>query len=200
MANKERDTMKKLKVVAQQNMIFKNKWLPASAVPAGIAFFFLIFYYLGTKNILDIGFGELLFCFILPVVLLGAYIVMLRVMNNNVTLSYGLLGMLLCLYLLVYAFSYTSVLRMVAAIIWYIIAGVICVGTTMGFIKSNIPFIISFFAPAAVRFLFVDIGLLFSGSLLALIPEISAICGMVTFGMFGICLKATPIQSERKRA
>ncbi len=192
--------MKKLAVVAKQNIIFKNKWLSASAVPAGVAFFFLIFYYLGTKNILDIGFGELLFCFILPVVLLGAYIVMLRVMNNNVTPAYGLLGMLFCLYLLVYAFSYASVFRMILAIIWYIFAGVICIGTTIGYIKSNALFIICFFAPAAVRFLFVDIGLLLSGSLLALIPEISAICGMVTFGMFGVCLKATPIPSERKRA
>lgn len=191
--------MPKLTVVARQNIIFKNKWLSTSAVPAGVAFFFLIFYYLGTKNILDIGFGELLFCFILPVVLLGAYIVMLRVMNNNSTPSYGLLGTLFCLYLLAYAFSYESALRMVAAIIWYVFAGVVCIGTTMGYIKSNSLFVICFFAPAAIRFLFVDIGLLLSGSLLLLIPEISAICGMVTFGMFGICLKATPISSGRKR-
>ena len=146
------------KVITRQQMVF-NKWLSASAVLSGIAFFFVIVNYLGLKNLLDVNFAEILFCFIMPILLLGGYIVLLRITHSNVTPVYGLLGTLFCLYMLIRSFSYGSVLHIIVAVIWYLVSGVTFFGTTYGYISSNVPLLIACFVPIVFRIIFVDIKL-----------------------------------------
>ncbi len=187
------------KVTARQHIVFNNKWMSASAVLAGVAFFFVIVNYLGIKNLLDVGFGEILFCFIMPMLLLGGYIVLLRVTHSNVTPVYGILGTLFCLYMLIQSFSYGNVFHIIVAVIWYLFAGVVCFGTTFGYIASNTVFLIACFVPIGFRLLFIDIKLLLSGAIFSLIPEVTSLCGLATFGLFAICLRPVAFQPERKR-
>ena len=185
------------KVVARQHIVY-NKWLSASAVLSGIAFFFVIVNYLGLKNLLDVNIGEIIFCFIMPMLLLGGYIVLLRVMHSNVTPVYGLLGVLFCLYMLIRSFSYGNVLHIVVAVIWYLLSGIIFFGTTFGYISTKAPLLIACFVPLVFRIIFVDIKLFLSISFLSMIPELTTLCGLATFGLFASSLKATVLNSGKK--
>ena len=185
------------KVIARQHIVF-NSWLSASAVLSGIAFFFVIVNYLGLKNLLDVNFAEILFCFLMPMLLLGGYIVLLRVMHSNVTPIYGMLGTLFCLYMLIRSFSYGSVLHIIVAVIWYLVSGVIFFGTTFGYIASNKALLVACFVPVVFRIIFVDIKLLFTISLFSMIPELTSLCGLVTFGLFALSLKPAPLNNARK--
>lgn len=185
-----------LKVIAHQRISFQNKWLSSSAVFAGVAFFFLIVNYLGVKNLLDVGFGEILFLFLLPMTALGSFIIMIRVTHYQVTPVYGILGSLYCLSMLIRAFSHSNIVFTIISAVFYFALCVVCIAVTFGYTETSAAFVVMLFIAVGARILFVDLMLILRGALLALIPEISALCAMTAFALFGVCLSPAPIKDK----
>lgn len=184
------------KVITCQRISFQNKWLSSAAIFAGVAFFFLIVNYLGVKNLLDVSFGEIVFLFLFPMFALGSFVVMIRVTRYQVTPVYGILGGIYCLSMLIRAFSHSNIIFIIVASVFYFALCVICIATTFGYTETSVAFVIMLFVAVGSRILFVDIGLLLRGALLTLIPEISALCALTAFALFGVCLSPTPIKEK----
>ncbi len=189
-----------LKVLVRHHVGFKSKWAAYATFFAGLAFFLLTVHYFGITNLLDCGFGEVLFSMILPMALLVAFVVLLRGIHFQVTPVYGILGALYCVSMIAYTFSYESVLYGIFSVIWYLLAAVICLATTLGYISNRAYMAIAFILPAAYRLIFVDLGTyILKLDILGFIPEAAVLSGLMVFGLFALCLQSAPIKKTPKR-
>ena len=139
---------------------FRGKWVMPSALLMGLSFFFRIVYYFGLTNFAACGFGEIVFCMALPILVCGIYIVMLSALKWNAPGVYGILGAILCLLLLIWSFSTGDVLRIVLSVIVYLSAGVVLIATVGGYLPGRLLSSALFFVPLVCRFFFYDLGIL----------------------------------------
>lgn len=189
-----------LKVLVRHHVGFKNKWAGYATVFAGLAFFLLTFHYFGVTNLLNCGFGEVLFSMILPMAVLVAFVVLLRGICFHVTPVYGILGALYCVSMIAYTFSYESALHAIFAMIWYLLAAGICLATTFGYISNRAYMAIAFILPAVYRLIFVDLGThILKLDILGFIPEAAMLSGLMVFGLFALCLQAAPVKKTARR-
>lgn len=160
---------------------FSGKWIKTSAVCMAASLFFRLVYYFGFMNLADCGFGEILFSMLLPLLLSGAFVVLIHFLQWNAPGTYGLIGAAFCLLMIVWSFSSGSFLRIVLSAAWYAIAAGVFLSCTGGSLQSRGLCIMMFGAPIAVRFVVFDIGRLsitqwaLEGSVLCLLAAVMCI-------------------------
>lgn len=176
---------------------FGCKWISYSGFFAGLMFLLLCIEYFGLKNLGEIVAGEVILSLALPLLILTGFAVMLRGFRCKVTPAYGVVAALLCLYMIIRAFSNGDAAGALFALIWYLLAGGIAVLTTFGVIPGRAYMVLAFLLPVLYRLIFVDINLYFrTKDFLGFIPEAAALSGLLAFAMFGLCLNAVVLQRK----
>lgn len=147
-----------LKQYARYQIHFRGKWFMPCVLLMGLSFFTRIVYYFGLTNLNDCGFGELLFSMALPILVSGAYIVLLSALKWNAPGIYGILGAILCVLLVIWSFSSGNALRIVLSLLVYLAAGGILIATVGGFLPGRLLSSALFLVPLVCRFFFCDLG------------------------------------------
>ena len=187
------------KMLVHYHIDFQNKQIVPASVLAGASFFFLCVHYFGLTNLVECGFFEIVLQMILPMLVMVGFVVFLRGIRFAVTPVYGALGALFCILLMIRAFTYGNIFGAIVAILWYILAAAVCLFTAGGYISSNVYMLITIFAPVAYRLVFVDLyAYLIKRDFSDFFTEAAALCGLMAFGLFALCLKAVPIKNQRR--
>ena len=111
------------------------------------------------KNPADCSGGELVFSMILPLLLCAAVLVMLRFFRINAPVVLGAFGAALCLLLMIGTFFTGGTLRILLAVIFYLLAAALLAGTAAGFVPTRQFSVILLCAIFLVRILFFRPGL-----------------------------------------
>ena len=144
----------KLKQYIRYQMNFRGPWLMPAKVLMGLSFFLRIVYYFGLTTFADHSFGEVLFFMILPLLICGAFIVVMSSLKLNAPPIYGVIGAAMCLLLLIWSFFCGDALRIVLSILLYLSAGAVLVLTSMGYLPGKLLSSVLFALPLVCRILF----------------------------------------------
>lgn len=157
-----------------------------AAALMGCAFFLRAVFYFGFTRPETVGVWNLLIFLVLPMALEGAFVVLLRGIRYNAPGIYGIMGAAYCLLLMMQSFQYGSVVRIIFAVIAYLMCGAAVIVVTGGLLSKGVAVSILFLT-LAVRFLFFDLsGYVFSFRVIAFIREAAALSGIS--GLGALCL------------
>ena len=179
--------------IKRYHMDFKGGQINTAAAFMGVAFFLRIVYYFGFTRTETVPIGEQLLWLIIPMALEAAFMIMLRGAKLDVPGVYGAMGAVYCLLLIVQGLSYGSVLRMILAVIAYVICGGLLLVACMGLLSREIA-VLAIFGTAAVRFLVFDLkSYILELHLIRFMTEAAALCALMGLGYLALGLK------ERKK-
>ena len=134
----------------------KGKAADTAAGLMGIGMFLRIVYFFALTRLESVGAFMLIFGLILPLIAEVGFIVMLKGLRLNNPWLYAATGAALCIVLLVLSFQYSSVLRLVLAILMYLVCGGGLIAMVMGFLPNK-AVKWGFIAVAAGRLVFFNI-------------------------------------------
>ena len=161
----------------------------------GLAFFLRVLYYFGCVRIENVGIWQLLSWLILPMLLEGALIVLLRVLRLDAPGIYAILGAVMGLILVFQSFGYGSVLRTILAILAYIGCSVLLLGVAGGFLSKQIA-VAGYLVTALVRFFgFEMVQFVFKLRIIAFVKEVTGLLALAAL----MYLAASYKQVERKK-
>lgn len=128
-----------------------GKSLHLGLAELGLSFFLRTVYYFACVRVEEVGFLELLLWMILPMLLEGALIVLLRVLRLDAPGLYAILGAAFGLVLMLQLIGYGSLLRVILGILAYLGCGVLFLGVAGGFLSKQIA-VAAYLVTALVRF------------------------------------------------
>lgn len=170
---------------------FESKWIPYSGFFAGLGIFLLCVMFFGLNDFTELGTSGLVMSLVLPLVLLAGYGILLRGFKVKTVPVYGILGALYCLIMIIRAASYGGAGSTLLAVIWYIISGVVVLAVTLGILPGRVFIVAALLLPVLYRLIFVDIDFyLKQKDYVGFLPEAAALCGLLAFSFFGLCLKS----------
>lgn len=176
-----------LKQYTRYHVNFDSKWTAACGALMGLSFFLRIIYYFGLMSLRDVGIIELLSSAILGIVLCGSAVVCLNCLHLNAPGLYGLMGALQCFLLIILSFTTGSPVRIVLAIIWYVLAALVFLATVGGYLPGRLLAGLMFAIPAFVRLFFFDIGKI---GLIKWFQELAVLSVLLALGCFAMGLKS----------
>ena len=135
-------------------MNFNTRWNTLSAIFLAASFFLRVIEYSVISDASGAGTSALIFSLILPLVLLMAGLVLLRVVRLRHPLIYAVLGACLCLLVMCSNFGSGNALRIVFSVLWYLFCSALLVGTALGYVPWNLPVSAALMMAFVVRFLF----------------------------------------------
>ena len=134
-------------------MQFDSFWLQAYCILCGLSFFFRTVYYFMFINPADLSLGAILFSMILPLLVTGGILVVLKFFRLDVPNVLGILGAASCLLLMCGNFFTGDVLRIVLSVLVYLGGGALLIGTVFGFVPTRQFVMILFGVVLVLRFL-----------------------------------------------
>lgn len=152
---------------------FENKWARNALLLMAASVFFLMVYYFGFVNLADLGFLELVFSAILPLLLSIGYFVFLYILRWNAPGICGLAGAAFCVLLAVGSLFTGDILRIVLAFVLYGIAAGVLLLQTSGSLRNTSLCVAVFVIPAVLRVVLFDLGRI---SLTEVFREASVVC------------------------
>ncbi len=176
---------------------FENKWMAPGALLAGMAFFLLMTYYFAIVNFTLCGFMEIVFSMFAPIFLLIAYIVLLKGFRNPSVTLYGGIIMAYLLMLIIQVILQGGILNIIFSVLLYIACAVVCFGVMQGHMLQPKVMTVVFLFTAGWRLLFSVIPQILKLRILSCILDLSAICALLGFGLFALCLEI--VKTRRKR-
>ena len=132
---------------------FKSKHAVAAGGFMGLFIFLRMLYYFGFLKFSEAGAGELILLLILPLLVGIAFLVLYSGIRLNAPGIYGILGAIFCVFLILWSLFTGDVLRIILAVLWYLLAGTMLLGTAGGFLPDNGFAAVSFGAAAVIRVL-----------------------------------------------
>ena len=132
-------------------MDMDGKTMNAGLATMGLSFFLRAVYYFGCVRIENVGFLELLLWMILPMLLEGALIVLLRIIRLDAPGIYAILAAAFGLVLMLQNLDTSNILRMILSILAYLCCGVLILGVAKGFLSKQIA-VTAYLVTALVRF------------------------------------------------
>lgn len=180
--------------ILRYHMEPEGKGLGACACFMGLAFFLRVMFYFGFTRTESVGFGILLVMLVVPMVLEAVFMILLRGMKLDAPGLYGILVAVYCVLLIFQALQYDGLLRMILAIIGYLVCGGIFMAVTAGLLSRDISMML-FFVTAVVRLLFVLRPYILAGRLIAFLPEAAGLCAVVAMGCLACGLK--PVEGRK---
>ena len=190
----------RLKQYERYQIDFCGKWVTAAGGFMGLSVFLRIVQYFGVHMITDFGVGDIVLHLAIPTLFSALFIYLLHGIRWNAPGVYGILGAAFCLLLIIWNFFSGNVLRIVASLIWYLIAGTVFLGTTAGYVPGRFLAFLSLTLPLGMRVLFYDLPFpAFSD----LFGECADLCLIASLALFPFALipgkKPEAQDSERKR-
>lgn len=153
------------------------KWITASGVMMGIALFTQALYYFAFTPLQTVSNGELILKAMIPMVLEALWCVLLRVVRLKPAFTFGVLGAVFCVLLVVQAIVFGSFLQILLSIIMYPIAALLLVFIVCGFFPYRLFGFVGLAAVVALRVLFFGFVLrMFRGQWLQMLEAIPGIC------------------------
>ncbi len=146
-----------LKQYLQYQMDFKGKWAQPAAILMGLSFFLRIVCFFGLRFLSDWTFFDVLFQIFLPLLLSGAYVVLIRAIRLNAPGLYGLIGAGLCILTFLWSFFSGSVLYIILCLVYYCAAGVVLLGTSGGYLPGKLLSSVLFAIPVVIRLFSLDV-------------------------------------------
>lgn len=131
---------------------WEGKSIHAAMMFLGLAFFLRAVYYFGCTPIETVGFWELLTWLILPMLLEGLMIVLLRILKWDAPGVYSILAAAMGFLLILQSFGSGSVLRIVLSILANVGCGVLIVGIAGGYLSKQIG-VTAYLITALMRFI-----------------------------------------------
>lgn len=176
---------------------FENRWIAPGALLAGIAFFLLMAYYFGVVNFTRCGFMEIVFSMFLPILLLIAYMVLLKGFRHPSVPLYSGIIMLHLLMLVIQVILEGGIFNIIFSVLFYLACIVVSFGVVHGYLAEPKMMSIAFFLAAGWRLLFAVIPQIFKLKILACIPDLAGICALVAYGFFALSVEI--VKTKRKR-
>jgi len=185
----------KLSKIVVYDLDFQTVWHQWSAALVGAFLFLRILLYLGIRSLADISGWQLWMELILPVIIGVGYIGLLRGVQLNRPLVYGILGAVFCVFMIACGFSSGNTFRALIGLVWYLLTAAALLATVTGFVSNRLIILVCFAAPCIFR-IFADhiIGKLMHLQLASLIPDLAIVCALAGFA----CL--APALTGRKPA
>lgn len=176
-----------MKPYFRYQMDFDGKWIRWSTICMAASFFAGMVYYFGITNLAECGFGEILFLMILPALLSGGYVFLMKIRQLNAPGIYGILGAVLCLCTLIGCFYSGNAIRIILGIVWYLLCGGAILACVGGYLPGNTPVTAAFGIAIAVRLLFFPV----RGLNLGLwVKELSTLLSLTALMMLTLGLKS----------
>lgn len=168
----------KLKLYVHYQMDFKGSWIQPSAVLMGLSFFLRIVYYFGFTYLSQWTFSDTVFQIIFPLLICGAYVVLISALRWNAPGIYAILGAALCVLFIIWSFSSGSVLRIFLSILIYTAAGLILLGTAGGYLPGKRLSSALFLLPLICRIFLLELKAIGLSGLVLEVSVLSAIASM----------------------
>jgi hypothetical protein len=141
----------KLKQVVDYGMDLTGKAAKLSAALMGGGFFAHALFYLVIRPFPQCGMAEKILCMVLPLVIYGAWLIMLRVIPVELSRVYGVLAACACLLLAVQGFFVTGGFGAAMGLVWYIICAAAYIFISFGFLPYRLLLGPMMLVPAAIR-------------------------------------------------
>lgn len=172
----------KIRKTVDFTLDFGGWWTDCSAVLMGLFLFLRAVYYFGCADLLACSGGEIWLHLVFPLALSIGYIVLLRGIRLDAPVIYGGLGAFLCLLMIIWDFQSGSVAWGILGLIWYALAAAVFLATVLGYLPNRLFSLTAFFLPVLCRFFAYDLKhYLLDLRLIAFLPELSALCGLLAF-------------------
>ena len=156
----------------------EGKYHVGAAALMGASFFLRAAYYFGFTRPETAGAWNLIVFLILPMLLEVAFMVMLRGIKLDLPGIYGIMGAAYCMLMILQSFQLGGALRIVLAIIGFVVCGGALVGIGWGFLSKSLG-VTALLVTFCVRLLAFDLRLLMKLRLIALIREAAGLCGIL---------------------
>jgi hypothetical protein len=162
-----------MKQYNRYQMNFSGKMLSGSGICMGLSIFLLAVYYLFVVDLSQIPNMQQALFFWIPIGLCVIYIVLLALIRWNAPGLFAIVGCLFCIVFIANVIAVGNVLRIVLAILGYILCGGVLVLTAGGFLPGKLAAAVCFLLVAVVRLLCFALGKI-SG--IQWLPEIAMQC------------------------
>ncbi len=167
---------------------YEGKWARNGLLLMAASLFLMVVYYFGLVNMGDLGFLQIIFSVILPLLLTIVYLVFLHFLKWNAPIIYGLAGAAFCVLLAVNSLFYGDFLRVVLSAVGYTIAAGVLVLHVSGSLRNTSLCIAVFVIPAMVRVIVFDLGRI---DLAEIFREGSVLCLLGALACIPLMLKYT---------
>ena len=137
---------------------FKSKWAARCAMLLGVSVFTRVVYFFGLTNIVQCSVWQLVVELILTMGLCIGFMVLFGAIRWNAPGLYALLGCGFCVLLITNAAATGNALRIVLAVLGYVLAGGALVATVAGFLPGKLFTSGMFLLPILIRVLVFDLG------------------------------------------
>ncbi len=175
-----------MKIYDRYQMDFEGKWMSASLIGVGAAIFFLAVYYLGWPGPAGVGAGTIIFSLVLPLLAGIVFIVLARFLRLNAPGIFAILGAVFGLVLFAGSFDY-GVLRMIFAILLYLIGITALLACAGGFLPGRLPVSLFFGCAFCIRVLIALLNL----SSTVWLREVAALFMLLTLTCLPMAFKST---------
>lgn len=176
----------KLKQYHRYSMDFTCKAANVSAICMGASLFSLCIYFFLLRTIATIGAAEAILSLALPIVLVVAYICLLRFAKMNAPGMFAILGAAFCIILIFGTFTSGNMLRVLLGCIWYVLCAVVLISTAGGYIPGTLLAAIMFAIGLIVRILFFSLRL---RDISKCVYELSSLCLLLALVCLPLCFK-----------
>lgn len=140
-----------MKQLVRYKMAFDGKCTYMSSLLMGVAFFLQAIYYFVFADLPACGTREILLNLIIPLVLEAVWFLLLRGIRINAPGLHAIVAVLICILLAVQNLFCGEMIRMVFSIAWYLLAAVVVVFVSGGFLPYRVLIVTVFFLPLCVR-------------------------------------------------
>jgi len=175
---------------------FDTKWVSYSSFFAGLAAFLLCVFFFGFKNLTELNGGYLFVSLWMPLFICAVYGVLIRGIQAQNTVPYGVMGVLYCIYMVIFAFSGGGQ-NPVLAVIWYVLTACVLMAAVLGVFPGKALVVIMFLAPVVLGLLTADWAEIAESNYVEMLPKAAALCGLLAFSGLGLCMK--PVKSSAKK-
>lgn len=142
-----------MKQLVRYKLNFDSKFLAASGVLMGMAFFMQAVYYFGVADLAQVGVAELILGLIMPMLLEAAWCILLRGIRLNAAGVFAILGAIFSLLLIVQTCFFGGVFQIILAILGYLLAAVAFLAVAGGFIPYRFVAATVYAVVLCIRFL-----------------------------------------------
>ena len=175
----------RLKRYARYQINFPGKCVTLSGALVGLSVFLRMLYFFGLHLISDFEANTIVFRLALPVFVSLVYIYLLNGIRWNAPGVYGILGSVFCLMLIGWNLTSGDILRIVLSVCGYLVAALILLATTGGFVPGRFLSFLCFAVLIGLRVFLYDRGGL---ALSDWITECADLCLIAALSVFSFCL------------
>lgn len=145
-----------MKQLMRYRIAFDGKCTYASTLSMGVAFFLQAIYYFVFADLPSCSTLEIALFLILPLSLEGAWFLLLRGFKVNAPGLLGMLAAALCLLQGVQNLFCGSVLQAVFFMVWFVLAAVVVIFVSGGFMPYRVMIVLVFLIPLCVQLVILD--------------------------------------------